>query len=183
MNCTRFCGKIKVPFPFGLEKEDGCSARNEFELYCNASASTLHPNWVTEARITNINITEGFLDTEGISGDTSEQFSYGLLYIPDRDSRRVQWAIANLTCQEALRNITTYACVSRDSTCLHIASTVIGYRCKCNDGYVGNPYVTGPDGCQGTPPSRCTCCYLLSGLHHNTNSDTSKFSHLLMYII
>lgn len=150
MTCTRSCGKIKVPFPFGLE--DGCSGKTEFILACNPSASTLHLELATEKRITNINITDGFLETEGISGDQLELYFYNEFYIADRDSMRLRWVIANLTCQEAHQNRCTYACVSHNSRCLHINSTVMGYRCKCNDGYAENPYVTGPNGCQGTPP-------------------------------
>ncbi|KAE8804602.1 Wall-associated receptor kinase-like 22 [Hordeum vulgare] len=146
MACIRSCGKIKVPFPFGLE--DGCSGKTEFMLSCNLSTSTLHLGFEREERITNINISEGFLKTEGISGGQLELYFYNKFYISDRDSMRLRWVIANLTCQEARENRSTYACVSHNSRCLHIESTVMGYRCKCNDGYAGNPYVTGPDGCQ-----------------------------------
>ncbi|XBI41001.1 hypothetical protein VPH35_125511 [Triticum aestivum] len=141
VTCTRSCGKIKVPFPFGLE--DGCSARTGFQLYCNTSAFMLLDSMT--GYITNINITEGYMDIEGTSHDQS---NYGPLYIADRDSRRLRWVVANLTCQEAHQHISTYACVSPNSECLYVNSTTMGYSCKCNDGYAGNPYVTGPDGCK-----------------------------------
>nr|XP_040252131.1 wall-associated receptor kinase 3-like [Aegilops tauschii subsp. strangulata] len=145
VTCTRSCGKMKIPFPFGLE--DGCSAKTEFQLYCTASAlMLLYSIRRPGGYVTNINITEGYLDIEGTSYDQSD---YGpLFYIADRDSNRLQWVVANITCQEAHQHIFTYACVSPNSECLYVNSTVVGYSCKCNDGHAGNPYVTGPDGCK-----------------------------------
>ncbi|XBI03321.1 hypothetical protein VPH35_131754 [Triticum aestivum] len=164
VTCTRSCGQIKVPFPFGLE--DGCSGKTEFILSCDPLDSTLNLEFETKERITNINITEGFLDTEGVSGDQLEPSFYNQYYISDRDSMRLRWVIANLTCQEAHQNISTYACVSHNSRCLHSDSTVMGYRCKCNDGYAGNPYVTGPNGCQDF--DECKVPGLCKGVCHNT---------------
>ncbi|XP_044958269.1 uncharacterized protein LOC123409427 [Hordeum vulgare subsp. vulgare] len=148
--CSRSCGNIEVPFPFGLE--EGCSAMTRFQLYCNASKLHLGSEFESEQCIKNINTSEGFLDTEYTSHVQYQMSSYSPFYIAtDRQSRRVEWVIANLTCQEAPQHTSTYACVSPDSECIHVNSTVMGYRCKCNEGYVGNPYVIGPDGCQGTP--------------------------------
>jgi hypothetical protein len=149
MTCSRYCGTIKVPFPFGLE--DGCSAREEFTLYCQ-DASTLMTLY-QDMHITNINTNEGFLDkVENHDGSVSiidqHYFEYGY------STKRLQWVVAHLTCQEARQNISTYACVSPNSKCLAINSTdsdSAGYRCKCKDGYDGNPYITGPDGCHGMP--------------------------------
>ncbi|VAI92175.1 unnamed protein product [Triticum turgidum subsp. durum] len=149
VKCTRSCGKIKVPFPFGLE--DGCAAKFEFYLRCTPYFTLQLLLETTETYITTINITEGFFDTEDTSQDQSLFSVSDPFYIVDRDSRRLQLVIANLTCEEAPRNKSTYACVSLNSKCLHVNSTAIGYRCKCDDGYAGNPYVIGPDSCQGTP--------------------------------
>jgi hypothetical protein len=149
MTCSRYCGKIKVPFPFGLE--DGCSAREELTLYCQ-DASTLMTLYQDHMRITNINTNEGFLDAVQDRDDVF--YLYDPLYINSGYSRRLQWVVANITCQEAHQNISTYACVSPNSKCLAINSIdghSAGYRCKCKDGYDGNPYITGPDGCHGMP--------------------------------
>ncbi|THU64094.1 hypothetical protein C4D60_Mb01t22830 [Musa balbisiana] len=57
----------------------------------------------------------------------------------------VDWAIRNETCEEAQRNITSYACISEHSECLN-SSNGPGYLCNCSSGYHGNPYVH--RGCQ-----------------------------------
>ncbi|XP_057802733.1 putative wall-associated receptor kinase-like 16 [Salvia miltiorrhiza] len=52
----------------------------------------------------------------------------------------VDWAIGNGTCEEAKSDATTYACVSANSTC-HKPTNGYGYRCRCEEGFEGNPYV------------------------------------------
>ncbi|KAL1551982.1 putative wall-associated receptor kinase-like 16 [Salvia divinorum] len=52
----------------------------------------------------------------------------------------VDWAIGNSTCQEAQRNATSYACISANSECYKPINSV-GYRCRCEDGFEGNPYL------------------------------------------
>ncbi|CAA0805824.1 Wall-associated receptor kinase 5 [Striga hermonthica] len=58
----------------------------------------------------------------------------------------VDWAIGNGTCEEDKKDLTSYACRSRNSECYMLGNDTNGYRCKCSKGYEGNPYKL--DGCQ-----------------------------------
>uniref|UniRef100_A0A0D9W3E9 Protein kinase domain-containing protein n=1 Tax=Leersia perrieri TaxID=77586 RepID=A0A0D9W3E9_9ORYZ len=150
-NCSRSCGNILVPFPFGLE--EGCFARKLFRLNCtNATSSSLQ--FDDENQVTYINISEGVVGIKYTSSYEQRLFKIYVpkqpdLYVGSGESSSVQWAVANLTCQEAQQNKSGYACVSVNSSCLSVNSMdgYIGYRCKCLPGFEGNPYVQ--NGCQG----------------------------------
>jgi len=63
------------------------------------------------------------------------------------------WSVSpyrGYTCEDAKRNISSYACVSDKSECVDITNGggYYLYRCKCQNGYQGNPYIHG--GCIGT---------------------------------
>ncbi|KAI3881162.1 hypothetical protein MKW92_023401 [Papaver armeniacum] len=58
----------------------------------------------------------------------------------------LDWAVGNRTCDEALTDMGTFAC-QNNSKCIN-SDNNHGYRCTCNDGYEGNPYLK--PGCQGT---------------------------------
>ncbi|CAM0885468.1 unnamed protein product [Alopecurus aequalis] len=58
------------------------------------------------------------------------------------------------SCAAASVDKATFACPSNHNSCV-FNPMGFGYRCKCENGYDGNPYTTGPSGCQGLslPPS------------------------------
>lgn len=59
----------------------------------------------------------------------------------------LDWSVGDQNCDVA-RKAPGYACVSSNSECLNAASGR-GYICNCTQGFQGNPYLTGPDSCQG----------------------------------
>jgi hypothetical protein len=146
-SCARSCGNISIPFPFGLE--EGCFAREEFFLSCTNTSS-----YVTlgdTVQVTNIRINDGLIQYSLIGTLELSDSEGPELYVQSGESASMQWAVANLTCSEAQQNTSGYACVSTNSMCIPVHTTrdlYMGYRCKCSDGFEGNPYV--PNACEGT---------------------------------
>ncbi|PUZ71110.1 hypothetical protein GQ55_2G288800 [Panicum hallii var. hallii] len=57
----------------------------------------------------------------------------------------MDWIIRRRTCEASKKNTSSYACVSNNSECVDASDTNgrAAYRCKCQDGYQGNPYIKG----------------------------------------
>ncbi|XP_042034240.1 putative wall-associated receptor kinase-like 16 isoform X2 [Salvia splendens] len=53
----------------------------------------------------------------------------------------LNWDIGKGTCEVAKSNLKAYACKSAESECYEPVSGS-GYRCRCRNGYEGNPYLT-----------------------------------------
>ncbi|KAF7026430.1 hypothetical protein CFC21_038535 [Triticum aestivum] len=159
-NCTRLCGNISVQFPFGLE--EGCFAREPFHLNCTNMSSSpvlqLHGFHVID-----MNVDDGTLKftTNGAIYAIGEgpPFFAGF-------EESLHWAAANLSCVEAEKNRSGYACVSINSKCVGVNTiyNYVGYRCKCSDGFEGNPYIE--SGCLDV--DECLQPNICKGLCHNT---------------
>ncbi|CAN6179463.1 unnamed protein product [Urochloa humidicola] len=54
----------------------------------------------------------------------------------------LDWAIDNVTCEEAKKNQSSYACIDKNSVCIE-APNGFGYLCNCSQGYEGNPFLDG----------------------------------------
>ncbi|KAL5538367.1 hypothetical protein UlMin_045942 [Ulmus minor] len=52
----------------------------------------------------------------------------------------LDWAVGNLTCEQAQQNRTSFACKASKSMCLN-STNGPGYRCRCLGGFEGNPYL------------------------------------------
>uniref|UniRef100_M8C5S4 Wall-associated receptor kinase 3 n=1 Tax=Aegilops tauschii TaxID=37682 RepID=M8C5S4_AEGTA len=112
--------------------------------------------------VTNINVNEGLIEyvvpgTGTADSNIADYQGQRLYYTGSNRTSSRQWAVANLTCLEAQQNIAGYACVSSQSTCLTVTSYrgYFGYRCKCKDGFHGNPYIK--QGCEEYDPTKGQC--------------------------
>ncbi|KAG1354198.1 wall-associated receptor kinase 5 [Cocos nucifera] len=66
----------------------------------------------------------------------------------------LDWAIGNETCEEVhRRNATDYACMEH-SECYNVTNRA-GYRCRCREGYTGNPYSPDIDECNDDDNNPC----------------------------
>nr|GLL36876.1 wall-associated receptor kinase 2-like [Ipomoea trifida] len=97
-----------------------------------------------------------------------------------RDSVTValDWAIGDLNCQRA-RNASGYAC-KENSHCVDSHTGFGGYRCSCDHGYQGNPYLGCVEGignlsCKEAQNSSGYACKANS---HCVDSDTGKGGYM-----
>ncbi|KAL6843907.1 hypothetical protein ACP4OV_026478 [Aristida adscensionis] len=146
------CGSIDVPFPFSLE--EGCAGREEFMLTCTGNTTLTSSMFGITNNVTYINISHGVMVVSVQPSDVGfvETSPLSVTY---PSSEQQLWVVATLTCQDAVKNRRRYACVAKRSTCYgvnNLEGEYLGYRCACEPGFDGNPYVH--DGCQDV--NECT---------------------------
>ncbi|CAL9157082.1 unnamed protein product, partial [Musa hybrid cultivar] len=167
--CVTKCGSIDVLFPFGLEK--GCYRDDSFALTCNTTSnpSTLLLDYLYI--VNNISLEEGQLELEekgtfSYIGNSTRPFVFF------KGQTIVSWVIEFQLCEDAKKNMTTLACVDAHSSCFDTTITnddgkFVGYRCKCSQGYRGNPYVA--NGCTDINECNSTEKRLCYGICTNTD--------------
>ncbi|KAF7829782.1 putative wall-associated receptor kinase-like 16 [Senna tora] len=77
----------------------------------------------------------------------------------------IDWGIGDENCSQATKNTTTYACM--DNTVCVDSESAPGYFCTCKDGFQGNPYLSGSDGCQDIDECSNRTSNLCSQTCHN----------------
>ena len=131
-SCSRTVGCCQADLPRGVRYYEGF-----FNSFYNTTAIWRQTpcNYVTVMEMAAFNFSTTYLTTR-------------VFYDAD-DSRTpvvMEWGITRETCQQAKINRTApYACVSDHSDCVDGDA---GYRCRCSDGFRGNPYIQ--DGCKGS---------------------------------
>lgn len=149
---------MTIPFPFGIE--DGCFASNDFRLNCTSSNVTVLDRGYAQYRVTNVSVDDGVMSVTNMLNDTGsnnierlvdsnydsdfyESVVDGIFDFSQEEEIIVKWVVANLTCQQAKQTNATYACISNNSYCQDVprGKSHDGYRCKCSEGFQGNPYL------------------------------------------
>nr|CAB3485175.1 unnamed protein product [Digitaria exilis] len=145
-NCPTSCGNVTVAFPFGIE--EGCFGKIQMYLICDPGPPVVL-RMLVGSNVTNLSIDEGTLHVLNWA-DPSSNDTYPSMYAVSGEWGGVvlKWAVDNLTCKNAMASKVVYRCSSY-SDCVDVTDDVmhrqVGYRCKCSQGFGGNPYIK--DGC------------------------------------
>ncbi|CAL4967652.1 unnamed protein product [Urochloa decumbens] len=106
------------------------------------------------------------IETQQFRFDISDLAGYNFAYkYSDGVPLVLNWVAGKESCDEAKKNMSSYACLSKNSKCIPSDSGP-GYLCNCSSGYGGNPYLE--DGCQDIDECAFPEQYLCLGQCTNT---------------
>lgn len=150
-DCATKCGSVNILFPFGLKQ--GCYRGKSFALTCNETSGPPLLLFNSHYKVSTLLLEEGQLKLERVNEyDYTFESERTRLFACFEEQTIVSWVIASQFCEDARKNMTTFACVDAHSSCFDTTTTnnvqdVSGYYCKCSQGYQGNPYLR--NGCKG----------------------------------
>ncbi|URD95727.1 OsWAK receptor-like protein kinase [Musa troglodytarum] len=111
-DCVTKCGNIDVLFPFGLEK--GCYRDDSFALTCNTTSNPPTLLFEDEYIVTNMSLEEGQLEIEQKDISIYLGNSAGT-FVVLKQQTIISWVIELQPCENAIKNMTTFACVDQHS--------------------------------------------------------------------
>uniref|UniRef100_A0A804IXS0 Protein kinase domain-containing protein n=1 Tax=Musa acuminata subsp. malaccensis TaxID=214687 RepID=A0A804IXS0_MUSAM len=170
-DCATKCGSVNILFPFGLKQ--GCYRGKSFALTCNETSGPPVLLFNSHYKVSTILLEEGKLELERVNEyDYTFESERTRLFACFEEQTIVSWVIASQFCEDARKNMTTFACVDAHSSCFDTTTTnniqdVSGYYCKCSQGYQGNPYLR--HGCKDINECNSTEKPLCYGICTNTD--------------